>query len=142
MTEAKQRTVADVMTRRVVTLNEEDNLGSILEGMERYGIRHLPVVDGQKLVGLLSHRDVLRLSASVLTDPNVSSWREGAAAQGTFVARVMRRSMETTTPDASVREAGARMVEKKIGCLPVVTEDGSLIGIITEHDVLRELITR
>lgn len=128
------------MTRKVVTLSEEDNLTRILEGMERYGIRHLPVVDGERLVGLLTHRDVLRLSASVLTDPNVASWRDGAAAQGTFVARVMRRDVETATAGEPVRRAGARMIARKIGCLPVVDADGRLVGIVTEHDVLRELI--
>ncbi|MFW5921065.1 MAG: CBS domain-containing protein, partial [Polyangiales bacterium] len=52
--------VSDIMSRNPITLSEEDNLENIAQGMEEFHLRHLPVVDGHKLVGLVSHRDILR----------------------------------------------------------------------------------
>lgn len=129
-----KRVAADVMSRELVTLNEEDSLADILAGMERYELRHIPIVDGERLVGLLTHRDILRLSKSALTagpaDASVAQ-----RAMETFVGTVMTRDPQTITSDTALDVAAARMVDGHFGCLPVV-DDGALVGIITEHDLL------
>jgi CBS domain-containing protein len=116
--------VADIMTREVITLNEEDNLADLEYGMTRERIRHLPVVDGRKLVGLITHRDLLRAAASKL----------GGDA---FVARLMTRNPTTIRPDATLGDAARVLAESKFGCLPVIDAGGELVGIVTEHDFVK-----
>lgn len=121
--------VADIMTRDLVTLNEEDNLGRLEYGMTQQRIRHLPVVDGRRLVGLITHRDLLRAAAG----------KVGAEA---FVARVMTRDPTTVRPETSLGDAARILAESKFGCLPVVDRDGNLVGIVTEHDFVKLLAMR
>ena len=63
----EKKVVAEIMTKRVICLHEEDNLEIISQGMERYNLRHLPVISDDKLIGLISHRDLLRLAVSSVT---------------------------------------------------------------------------
>lgn len=128
----KPQLVSDLMTRDVVTLFEEENLEQLQEGMERFGFRHLPVVDGKKLVGLVTHRDLLRAAVSIL-DP-AGRAREQAFEQGVFVAQIMTRNPATVRPDTPLAEAARTMRQGKFGCLPVTDEDNDLVGIITEAD--------
>ena len=80
-------TVRDIMTTELVTLREEDNLLSIREGMEALHVRHLPVVDGEKLVGLITHRDILRLTYAELDAGDAQAERRSALAEQTFVGK-------------------------------------------------------
>jgi CBS domain-containing protein len=127
------------MTARVATLGSSDTL-DIADGIMCMGrIRHLPVVDGTRVVGVVSQRDLFRSALGA------------ALAFGTREPQKLMRSMEvrdvmsapavTIDPGAAVQEAARNMVEKKIGCLPVV-EDGKLVGILTETDVLRYTMAR
>ncbi|MFO0645748.1 MAG: CBS domain-containing protein [Polyangiales bacterium] len=135
-----EKTVADIMTRNVVVLSEEDNLGLIEAGMERYHFRHIPVVDGDRVVGILSDRDLARLSSSPLEHPRDQGAHDRAMKARTFVAEVMRRDVLTVTPDTLVLAAARLVLGSKIGALPVVTREGSLVGIVTTHDLLRATI--
>ena len=126
MTEAK--TVADIMTRRVIFLREEDNLSRIVEGMEHFGLRHLPVLDGDRLVGMVTHRDMLKILTSARRHDD-----------STFVASVMTRDPIAVRPDTTISEAARILLKARFGCLPVVNEDGNVIGIVTEHDFVKVL---
>ena|SRR5687768_1461290 len=121
--------VADLMTREVLTLNEEDNLADLEHGMQRERIRHLPVVDGRKLVGLITHRDLLRAAAHHV----------GSSA---FAAQLMTREITTVTPETTLGDAARILAENKFGCLPVVGADGDLVGIVTEHDFVKLMAMR
>lgn len=134
------KTVADIMTRNVVVLSEEDNLGLIEAGMERYRFRHIPVVDGRRVVGILSERDIARLSSSPLEHPRDGGAHDRELKDRTFVASVMRRDVLTVTPDTSVLAAARLVLGSKIGALPVVSREGDLMGIVTTHDLLRATI--
>jgi len=122
------RTVADIMTRRVIYLREEDNLALIADGMEHFGLRHLPVLDGDRLVGMITHRDMLKILAG-------GEHREGTA----FVASVMTRDPIAIGPDTAIADAARILLKARFGCLPVVDEDRNVIGIVTEHDFLKVL---
>ena len=98
----------------------------------------MPVVDGEKLVGLITHRDVLRLVSAELD--SVASAR-ARAAEDTFVSSVMTRNPQTCAPDTPIAEAARQMYENKFGCLPVVDEEGNLVGIVTENDMLGYLVS-
>src|SRR5450755_1589310 len=117
----KPHLVRDIMTHKVVTLYEEDNLTGVEKGMEHFKFRHLPIVDDGKLVGLVTHRDILRVAASTL---------EVGAAQKTqnlfesvFVRDVMQKEVVTAHPDMPLIDAGRLMWNNKISCLPVIKDD-------------------
>jgi CBS domain-containing protein len=133
--DATPRTVADAMTRKIVTVTEKDALEKLEEGMERLRFRHLPVVDeAGKLVGLLTHSDIRHAWSSFLSDREAD--RNALIAQ-VPVGRIMQRAVVTVHPDKSLVDAGRLMWEAKIGCLPVVDEAGALVGIITAADFIR-----
>lgn len=131
------QTVADVMSTNVIVLHEEDNLSTIASDMDRLHLRHLPVVDGRKLVGMLTHRDLLRFAASSLDVTAAARAKDSTLQQNTFVGEVMTKNIQTASPDMPISKAAAKILEHKFGCLPVVEADGSLVGIITEHDIVR-----
>jgi CBS domain-containing protein len=122
------------MPRKMVTISETDTLSTVEDIMTLGHMRHMPVVRGGKLVGVVSERDLLRASLSNLTFFGNEERR--AFLQVVEIARVMSSPAITISPDSSVEEAALAMAERKIGCLPVV-EESELIGIITETDVLR-----
>jgi len=137
---AKPKVVADIMTRDVRFLSEEDNLSQIAQTMDRFSLRHLPVVDGSRLVGLITHRDVLRLAISELVHDMSTHERQKRLAENTFVAKVMTRNPRTVAPETPIVEAAEVLVQSKFGCLPVVDKLGTLVGIVTEHDFLKLLV--
>ena len=135
MTSKEFKTVADVMTRKIVTVTEQDALANLETTMDRLRFRHLPVVDDRgALVGLLSHRDLLHASSSFLSDKEAE---RNAIIHQLPVARVMERDVLTIHPGAPLTEAGKLLWESRIGCLPVVEADGRLIGIVTKSDFIR-----
>lgn len=123
--------VADIMTRAVVTLAEDDTLAEARSSMKRSRIRHLPVVRDDRLVGLVTQRDLLQASFSLFAEGD--SQQEHRLFASVPVRELMHEAM-TVAPATTAREAAALMLEHKFGCLPVVSEEGELLGIITEAD--------
>jgi CBS domain-containing membrane protein len=123
------------MTKKVFTLCVEKKLVIAKEIMQWAHIRHIPVVDQQgHVIGIVSHRDLLHASISSMTctteiERNQYLW-------SVLIDKVMQRDIKTISPDMKVKEAAGLMREQKIGCLPVVNQ-GKLIGIITEFDLLK-----
>ena len=131
--------VADVMTRDVTTVFEESSLREVFAILAPYRFRHLPVVDGKRLVGILSQRDLLQITSQGM-DPNLATRaRSVRALEETFVRDVMNNNLITIRPDASLAEAARVMTTQRVGALPVVNEAQELLGIISEHDLLRGL---
>jgi WS/DGAT/MGAT family acyltransferase len=128
-------TVGELMTREVITIGPEDSLAEAWSVMQRAHIRHLPVVDARgALAGLITHRDLLAAAQSRVTFPDEAQRLRMLA--WAHVDDVMETHVSTVTSATPAAEAGARMAEHKIGCLPVV-DDGRLTGLVTEHDFLR-----
>ena len=129
-------TVADIMSHQVVTLSEFEDMDLAGLIMSQGRIRHLPVVDDAgRLVGLVTHRDLLRVSVSDLAD--LARDERRGLLRGVPVREVMRRDVATTTRDAPLAEAANRLVDHKYGCLPVVDVNEQLVGIVTEADFVR-----
>ena len=120
-------TVADFMTRELVTVQEGDDLALAESILRLGGIRHLPVVREGKVVGLVTQRDLLRSGAS----------GGGPAARAILARDIMTSEVTTVAPDTSLSQAAHLMLRHKYGCLPVCGPDGSLVGIITESDFVR-----
>jgi CBS domain-containing membrane protein len=118
--------VADFMTKDLVTVRESDDLALAESLLRLGGIRHLPVVNGGRLVGLLTHRDVLRSGQS-----------GRPSARTLLVSEIMTRELTTVRPGMGLSQAARLMLERKFGCLPVCDEQGRLVGIVTEADFVR-----
>ncbi|WP_018111837.1 CBS and ACT domain-containing protein [Thermus igniterrae] len=123
--------VKDVMHHPVFTVGPEVSLEDAYRLLLEKGIRHLPVVEGGKVVGIITDRDI-RLATSHLNP-------KGPCPGCTQVAEVMTRGVVTAHPLDPVEEAARVMRERKIGSLPVL-EDGALVGIVTGIDLLDALL--
>jgi len=128
-------TVADIMSTDVVTLIEDETLADAKRCMDRGRIRHLPVLRGQKLVGLVTHRDLLAASFSIFAEVEQAEQRRVFVTVP--VVEAMHRDVITVGPNETVADAAHTLLENKWGCLPVVNDDGDLLGIVTEADFLR-----
>ncbi len=133
MLETKPSTVADLMTRKIIAVGPEDEIGNILQGMERYRFRHLPVVDGEKLVGLVTQRDLLHASSSFLSE---KAAQRDAVIGHVHVKDIMQPEVLTAAPTDRLSEIAVMMYEAKVGCVCVVDDD-KLVGILTESDFMR-----
>jgi CBS domain-containing protein len=128
------RRVRDIMAEKIVTISADDRLSTVEDIMTLGRVRHMPVVRGGRLVGVVSERDLLRASLSNLTA--FGNEQRRAFLQAVEIRRVMSKPPVTIHPDATPEEAALVMAEKKIGCLPVVDGD-DLVGLVTETDLLR-----
>jgi CBS domain-containing protein len=129
--------IKDIMTRDVATLDLNDELSLADDIMKLGRIRHLPVVDEGRLVGIISQRDLFKASLASAMGYGEKAKREFM--KTVAVKEVMVDEVITVSPQASIEYAGRLMLEKKIGCLPVI-EDDDLVGLITETDVLRHYV--
>ena len=129
-----ERTVGDLMTSEVATLDRNDELGLAEQIMSLGRIRHLPVVDDGEVVGIVSQRDLFR--SALVKALGHGSVAEDRLLRVIRVKEVMQSKLQTAAPGEPLREAAARMARDKVGCLPVV-DDGALVGILTEGDFVR-----
>ncbi|MCA9910231.1 MAG: CBS domain-containing protein [Anaerolineae bacterium] len=130
--------IGDMMTNDVISVLPEAKLNAAQEIMEEYGIRHLPVVEHGKLVGIISKGDIREARPSDAT--TLSVWEVNYLWDTLKVKEVMTTKALTVSPDDTLIEALRIMVARKFSSLPVVT-DGVLVGIITETDIFNKLIT-
>ena len=125
--------VRNSMTRELVTVVSETTAAEALALCRMNRIRHLPVLEGRRLVGVISDRD-LRAATPALGD-----LARAEALDRIRVADEMARDVTTARPEDPIEDAAMAMYERKIGCLPVV-EGEDLVGILTTSDVMRALV--
>jgi acetoin utilization protein AcuB len=137
------------MTREVITVDPAASLASIAATMSRHRIRRLPVVspslEGPRLVGIISHSDVLHAFPADINPFSANAADSVAALERTrgrarvYAADLMARDPLVTTPDAPIESAARIMRDRKIGALPVVSQH-TLVGLITESDIFRAMV--
>jgi len=127
--------VADVMTRKVVTVAPRISIYEAARSMIEHGFRRLPVVLDSKFIGLASVRTILRFFGSSQVFKHLQS-RTMAQVLQTSVLEATQRNVVTVEPNADVGEAARLMRENNVGSLPVV-ENERLIGIVTERDFFK-----
>lgn len=125
--------VEDVMQRDLITVTPGTTLPDALRLSRGRGIRHLPVMDGAELVGIVSDRDLKRAMASPAT--TLERHELNYLLEKVTMDEIMTRAVLTVGPRIPVEEAGRLMIKEKISALPV-TDEGRVVGIVTETDVL------
>jgi CBS domain-containing membrane protein len=132
--------VRDVMTPDPKTLGRNDQLSLADDLMQQERIRHLPVLDEDgELVGIVSQRDMFRGALARALGYGETAQRRMLGML--VVKEVMSTQLATVGPDVPIADAARTMVDRKIGCLPVV-EGGKLVGILTESDFVEVLAGR
>jgi CBS domain-containing membrane protein len=128
--------VRHIMSTPVVTFFAEQTLPLAEDVMRIHRFRHLPVIDSdRRLVGLITHRDLLRGQISVLT--GLSEAQRRARQEDVRISQLMTRDVWTVSPETLASHAGQTLLDHKFGCLPVIDRDRVLCGIVTERDFLR-----
>ncbi len=127
--------VERIMQREFASVRSDERLDFVEDVMALGRVRHMPVVDDGKLVGVVSQRDLLAASLSKVLDFDVKERR--TFLRSVDVREVMAGRPITVAPGASLAEAAALLLRHKIGCLPVVGPGGEAVGLVTETDLLR-----
>ena len=130
-------TVKDIMTKEVSTLGRNDTVDVADDLMTLERIRHLPVLDEGRVVGVVSQRDLFRSALAVALGYGENAQKK--LLRTIRVKEVMHEPAITVSPEIAAKEAIRLMLEHKIGCLPVV-EGHTLVGIVTETDILRSVV--
>jgi acetoin utilization protein AcuB len=127
-------TVGTVMTRRVVSVAMDESLRRVRELFNSVRFHHLVVVDDGRVVGVISDRDLLR-HLSPFVD-RVNERAQDAATLTKRAHQVMSRPVVTCEEGTPIGEAGRRMLDRRVTCLPVVDARGGCVGIVTMRDIL------
>ena len=128
--------VREFMTSTLTCVQETDTLLDATMVFLHSSFRHLPVLRGKELVGMVTERDLKAHLPTLLTRVTPELYNQ--TLETTPVSKVMSRDIASVSPDQPMAEAAAMLLERRIGSLPVV-ENGDLVGIITTTDMLRLL---
>ncbi|PKM10345.1 MAG: signal transduction protein [Gammaproteobacteria bacterium HGW-Gammaproteobacteria-3] len=131
--------VEDLMTSKVFTVEPHDMIDRVFFLLHYEKVRHLPVLEKGKVVGIVSDRDLYK-ALGPKSNPSSIETVEGTTALHVIpqkVQHIMRRGVLTVNPDTFASEAATLMAENKVGALPVVDKNGKLAGIVSATDILR-----
>jgi CBS domain-containing protein len=120
--------IKDVMTRAVETVRPDQSLQDAAAKMKSLDVGPMPVTEGDRLVGMLTDRDIV-----------VRAVAEGKDPRGMPVAEVSSRELVTVDPDQDLSDALQLMAQHQVRRLPVVDEDNHLLGVVSQADVAREV---
>jgi CBS domain-containing protein len=134
MKNGKEGIVREIMMGSPVTLQSDDTLDLANDVISLGRIRHIPIVEDGKLVGLLSARDLMGAAASQIF--GLKQKTKSALLKTVLIKEIMKKRLITVEPETDIKEAAHLMADHKVGCLPVLKE-GSLVGLVTTTDVLR-----
>jgi acetoin utilization protein AcuB len=132
--------VADIMTRKPITIHQDAPLQNALSLMEAAGCRHLPVMSSEKhLVGVISDRDC----RMAMNSPHVlhERWQDEELLHKLPVRAAMTPAPIVVEPDAPATKAAELFLQHHISCLPVMREE-TLVGIITTSDIMMAFISQ
>ena len=132
--------ISTIMTQDVVKLNISDNLTKAESLFKKHHIRHIPVVSGNKIIGMLSYTDLLRISFADAVDDDEDEIDTTVYNMFT-VEQVMAKKVITISPDTTIREAAEILSRKEFHALPVCEGD-LLVGIITTTDLIKYLLNQ
>ena len=131
--------VSDIMSKNIIALTREDNLERAEKLFKRHKIRHVPVVQGETVIGMLSYSDLLRISFSEVADDenNIDS----VVFDMFTIEQVMTKNVTSISSNTSIKAAAEILAKQEFHALPVV-DQGILIGIITTTDLLNYFVNQ
>ena len=135
----KKRTpVSKIMTQNVITLNSTDDLVLAEQLFKKHNIRHIPVVSGNEIIGMLSYTDLLRIS---FADAVYEDEQEvDTVVYNMFtIEQVMAKNLVSVTSSTTIKEVAELLAVKEFHALPIV-DDSKLIGIVTTTDLINYLL--
>jgi acetoin utilization protein AcuB len=133
-----EKIVSDVMTTYLVTLRLDDTLRLADDMLNLTHVRHFPVMDGDKLAGVVNQDDLLHASMAALVRQPKRTLRK---VLGAVAVKEVMKPATTIASGTPIHDAAEIMVERGIECL-LVLDDGKLVGLVTRTDLLRELAKR
>ena len=134
----KRVPITEIMTKNVVTLTTIDELTTAETLFKKHAIRHIPVVEGSKIIGMLSYTDLMRISFADAVDETESE--VDTMVYNMFsIAQVMVKDVATVPVNATVQEVAQFLALKEFHALPVVNEN-ELVGIVTTTDLIKYLL--
>lgn len=128
-------TVAQIMTRNVVTIGMDDSLRAVRSLFNTHKFHHLVVIDRGRAVGMISDRDLLKHLSPFLDKG--SERPQDTASLNLRAHQIMTRQLVACVEATSIHEAGQLMLGRGVSCLPVLDAEGRCKGIVTLHDLLR-----
>lgn len=135
----KKRTpISEIMTKNVITLNHTDELETAEKLFKSHNIRHIPVVSGDKIIGMLSYTDLLRISFADAIDEEDDS--VDTVVYNMFsIEQVMAKNLVSITSNTIIKEVAEILAKKEFHALPIV-DNNKLVGIVTTTDLINYLI--
>ncbi len=130
--------VETIMSKHMVTVDMDETLSRVREIFAQHRFHHLLVVSGQRLMGVISDRDLLK-SISPFVDTLSETSRDVATLQKR-AHQIMTRKPISVSKEATIQKAAETLLANNISCLPVTHEDGTIVGIMTWKDVMRALV--
>jgi acetoin utilization protein AcuB len=130
--------VSDVMTRDVVTVGMDDSLEKINRIFEKHKFHHVLVMEDQELMGIISDRDVLKEIS-----PFINTLSEDSRDLNTLQTKahqIMTRKPVMVVENYDLKEAGNVFLREKVSCLPVVSQMGKVVGILSWKDILKSIV--
>ena len=130
--------ISQIMATDLVTVKKTDGLDVAEHLFKKHRIRHIPVVDGKRIVGMLSMNDLLRISfadGAYREEENIAS----SIYEMFTIPQLMRTKLTVVAPDNSIREVAQIFVQSEYHSLPVVRND-ELVGIVTTTDLIKYLL--
>ncbi|WP_108423502.1 CBS domain-containing protein [Flagellimonas amoyensis] len=130
--------VSEIMTKKLVTLGPKDDLVTAERLFKKHHIRHIPVVKGDAIIGILSYTDLLRISFADAIDEH-EEYVDTIVYNMFTIPQVMVHDVVTVTSKTTIRDVAQFLSQKEFHALPVV-DDGKLVGIVTTTDLIRYLL--
>jgi acetoin utilization protein AcuB len=134
MKNGKEGVVREIMMSSPVTLKPDDALALASDVISLGRIQHIPVEEDDRLLGLLSERDLMGTATTEIFW--LKHKQKSALLKSVLIKDVMKKKVITVGPDTKIKDAAHIMADKKIGCVPVVS-GGALVGLVTTTDILR-----
>ncbi|MNS57590.1 inosine 5'-monophosphate dehydrogenase [compost metagenome] len=133
----KREPVSHIMTKTVYTVEDTDDLRKVVDLLKQHSIRHIPVVKGKEVVGIISRSDINRLTFGALFDNQDGT--DEAILDMLTVPQVMTSKPRTLTSETTIRDLAEIFTLEEFHALPVV-DNGELKGIVTTTDVVKYLL--
>ena len=130
--------VINRMTKNPMTVTDDTKVDEVAHLMKKHNFRRLPVVDDGKLVGFLSDSDLMRVAPSPAT--TLSRYEINSLLAKICVRDIMKKDVVSVNVDATIEEAALIMYKNKIGGMPVVSNMGAVVGVITETDIFKTFV--